>query len=141
MRFVMTSSDGAVLPQTNQDLLTRPVVAHLATLRPDGQLQNNPVWFEWDGEHIKVSLTKSRQKLRNLTRDPHVALSITDPENPYRYVEIRGVVDHIEDDADRQFIDELSERYLGRRPYPYHQPDDERVIVYIRPTSTSAAAA
>jgi len=130
-----------VLPETNRDLLDAPVVAHLATARPDGALQNNPVWFEWDGTHIKISQTKARQKMRNVDHDPHVALSLTDPENPYRYLEVRGVVDRVEDDPDRAFIDHLSERYLGKRPYPWHQPGDERVIVHIRPTDSSAMAA
>src|SRR5437870_2432395 len=115
-----------VLPDTNRDLLEVPVVAHLATARPDGSLQNNPVWFEWDGTHIKISQTKARQKMRNLDHDPHVALSITDPDNPYRYLEVRGIVDKIEDDTDLAFIDGLSERYRDQRPYPNHQPGDER---------------
>ena len=101
-------------------------VAHLATARPDGELQSNPVWFEWDRGQVKISQTRSRQKMRNLDHDPHVAMSVTDPENPYRYVEVRGVVDRVEDDPERRFIDRLSERYMGKTPYPYHQPDDER---------------
>jgi PPOX class probable F420-dependent enzyme len=130
----------SVLPE-NKDLLEKPLVAHMATLRPDGSPQSNPVWFEWDGSHIKISQTRDRQKMRNLKRDPHVAFSITDPDNPYRYLEIRGVVDQVKDDPDRAFIDELSDRYMGKRPYPYHQPGDERVVVYIRPTGSSAMAA
>lgn len=126
---------------TNRDLLDKTAVAHLATIRPDGSLQSNPVWFEWDGSHIKISQTKARQKMRNIDHDPHVALSVTDPDNPYRYLEIRGVVDRVEDDPDRAFIDHLSQRYMGRTPYPYHQPEDERVIVFVRPTGASAMAA
>jgi PPOX class probable F420-dependent enzyme len=129
------------VPDTHQDLLEKPIVAHLATARPDGALQSNPVWFEWDGEHIKISQTRAHQKMRNVENDPHVALSLTDPDDPYRYLEVRGVVDRIDDDADREFIDSLSERYMGRRPYPNHQPGDERVIVYIRPEDTSSMAA
>lgn len=129
------------IPETNRDLLEAPLIAHLATARPDGSLQNNPVWFEWDGAHIKVSQTKDRQKVRNVEHDPHVAFSVADPENPYRYIEVRGIVQGIEDDADNSFIDSLSERYMGKRPYPNHQPGDERVIVYVRPTGASTMAA
>src|SRR3954452_5522481 len=131
----------AVVPDTHRDLLLRPVIAHLATARPDGSLQSNPVWFEWDGAHIKISQTTARQKMRNMRSDPHVALSITDPDNPYRYVEVRGVVDAVEDDPDRGCIDHLSERSMGQRPSPYHQPDDERVVVKIKPRASSAMAA
>lgn len=127
--------------ESTKDLLSRTAIAHLATVRPDGSLQSNPVWFEWDGEHIKVSTTKDRQKFRNLRDDPRVALSMTDPEDPYRYLEVRGEVDRFEDDPDGAFIDHLSERYMGQRPYPYHQPGDERVTMYVRPTGSSAMAA
>lgn len=137
----MTSPTPAdVLPEDNRDLLEMTVVAHLATIRPDGSLQNNPVWFEWDGTHVKISQTKARQKMRNVEHDPHVALSMTDPDNPYRYLEVRGVVDKVEDDPDRALVDDLSERYMDTRPYPYHQPGDERVIVYIRPVGGSTMA-
>ena len=136
-----TKNTEARITDTNRDLLEKTVVAHLATTRPDGSLQSNPVWFEWDGQSIKISQTRARQKMRNLEHDPHVALSMTDPDNPYRYLEVRGLVEKVEDDVDRAFIDHLAERYMGKRPYPYHQPKDERVIVHIRPTDSSAMAA
>src|SRR3954471_21173579 len=120
----MTRNKDDVLTDTNRDLLAKPIVAHLATARPDGSLQSNPVWFEWDGTHVKISQTRARQKMRNLQHDPHVALSLTDPANPYRYIELRGTVERVDDDADRAFIEHLSQRYLGT-PYPYHQPGDE----------------
>lgn len=135
-----THTNEAVVPDTHRDLLEKPVIAHLATARPDGALQNNPVWFEWDGVHIKISQTRARQKMRNVENDPHVALSVTDPENPYRYLEVRGVVERVEEDPDRAFVDHLSQRYMGK-PYPYHQPGDERVVVYIRPDDASSMAA
>jgi PPOX class probable F420-dependent enzyme len=133
-------TDTTVVPATHRDLLDKPVIAHLATHRPDGGLQSNPVWFEWDGEHVKISQTRDRQKMRNVESDPQVALSVTDPEDPYRYLEVRGVVDHVVADPGREFVDHLSERYMGE-PYPYHQPGDERVVVYIRPVDTSSMAA
>lgn len=129
------------IPETHRDLLQRAIVAHLATIRPDGSPQSNPVWFEWDGDHIKISQTTARQKVRNIRHDPRVALSITDPDNPYRYLEVRGEVDRIEEDPERAFPDRLSQRYLGQSPYPYHQPDDERVIVSVLPIATSSMGA
>jgi PPOX class probable F420-dependent enzyme len=137
----MTQQTAVRIPQSHRDLLEEPLVAHLATTRPDGTLQSNPVWFEWDGHDIKLSQTRTRQKMRNLEHNPNVALSITDPDNPYRYLELRGTVVGVEDDADRAFIDHLAQRYLDRSPYPWHQPGDERVIVRVRPTDTSSMAA
>ena len=139
--MVTTKQKKTAVTPTNRDLLDQTVVAHLATARPDGSLQNNPVWFEWDGSEIKISQTRDRQKVRNMVHDPHVAISVTDPENPYRYVEVRGVVDRIEDDADRSFVDGLAQRYMGKPRYDMDPPDADRVIVHIRPTDSSAMAA
>src|SRR3954465_13662977 len=82
----------ATIPQEQRDLLdpAETLIGHLATRRPDGSLQSNPVWFEWDGDVLRVSSTQDRQKTRNIEADPHVAISITDPQNPYRYLEVRG---------------------------------------------------
>lgn len=135
------SKQPTVVPDENTDLLEKPIVAHLATARPDGDLQSNPVWFDWDGSRVRISQTRARQKTHNMEKNPQVALSITDPENPYRYVELRGVVEEITDDPDRAFIDDLSERYLHQRPYPNHRPEDERVVITIRPTGASSMAA
>ncbi len=129
----------AVLPEANRDLLEGAHVAHLATVRSDGNLQSNPVWFDWDGTYAKISQTKARQKFRNLTDDPHVALSITDPGNPYRYLEVRGVVDKIEDDVDYAFVDDLSARYLGQRRPASTMSHTARVNASISTRSTSAS--
>jgi PPOX class probable F420-dependent enzyme len=86
---VTTRTRTGVVLGTHGDLLEQPLIDHLATARPDGALQSNPVWFERDGRHLNIFRTKMRQKMRYLDRDPHVALSVTDPDNPYRYPEVR----------------------------------------------------
>lgn len=126
-----------VIPVGAEDLLQAALVGHLATRRSDGNLQSNPVWFDWDGTHINVSQTRTRQKMRNVEHDPHVALSIVDPQNPYRYLEVRGVVDRIDSDPDLEFINHLAQRYLGEERYPWHQPGDERVVIRITPVRAS----
>ncbi len=90
-----------------------------------------PVWFGWDGTHILFSQTKDRQKYRNLQREPRVALSIVDPTNPFRYLEIRGKVARIDEDADNKFINSMAKKYINQDVYPNHQPGDERVVVVI----------
>lgn len=125
------------MPEDFRDLLERPIVAHVATIGPNGEPQNNPVWFDWDGEHLKFSQTRTRQKLHNLGRDPRISLSIVDPDNHQRYLEVRGVVDRVEEDPDLDFISAMSEKYLGVYPYPNHRPGDERVVVFVRPEHTS----
>ncbi len=102
-----------VTPENYSDLLSSTALAHVATIGPEGEPQNNPVWFDWDGQHVKYSQTKTRQKYRNLNRDPRIALSIVDPENPYRYLEVRGEVTRIEEDPDLDFINSMAKKYLG----------------------------
>jgi PPOX class probable F420-dependent enzyme len=112
--------------------------AHVATIGPDGAPQNNPVWFDWDGQHLRFSQTSTRQKLRNLEREPRLALSILDPDNGYRYLEIRGRVVRVEPDPDKAFIDRMAQKYLGQEKYPWNRPGDERVIIVVEPLHTTA---
>ena len=132
-----TGKKQPVIPEGYEDLLSSTALAHVATIGPHGEPQNNPVWFGWDGQHLKFSQTKVRQKYRNLSRDPRVALSIVDPENPYRYLEVRGEVEKVEEDPNLDFINAMAKKYLGMDRYPYHQPGDERVVLFVRPEHTT----
>ncbi|MGA5300196.1 PPOX class F420-dependent oxidoreductase [Nucisporomicrobium flavum] len=118
-------------PQSHADLLDQPTFAHLATVRPDGSPQSSVMWFAWDGDRIRMTHTKTRQKFRNLANEPRVALSIADPHDPYRFLEIRGVVEDVTgDDEQASFYRSLQERYDMVYPIP---DADVRVIMTIRP--------
>ncbi|MDQ4062769.1 MAG: PPOX class F420-dependent oxidoreductase [Actinomycetota bacterium] len=136
-----TQSRSPIIPEGYEDLLESTALVHVATIGPHGEPQNNPVWFGWDGEHVKFSQTKGRQKYRNLGRDPRIAFSIVDPENAYRYIGIRGEVDRIEEDPDLDFINAMAKKYLGMDKYPYHQPGDERVVIFVKPQHTTQMGA
>ncbi|WP_304453096.1 PPOX class F420-dependent oxidoreductase [Nocardiopsis sp. YSL2] len=127
----------AVVPEDRKDILTKPSFGHVATLGPKGEPQVNPVWIDWDGEFLKFSQTKTRQKVRNLGRDGRISVSVQDPDNPYQYVEVRGEVDRIEDDPDNAFINAMAKKYINKDVYPWHQPGDERVVVYVRPVHST----
>jgi len=127
----------ASIPASHRDLLTRPAMAHLATLMPDGSPQVTPVWCDLDGAHVRVNSVKGRRKDRNIRRDARVALSLCDPDNPYRYLEIRGRVVAITEDGAREHIDALAKKYLGADVYPYHKDADVRVIYRIAPDGFS----
>ncbi len=131
------TTQSPMIPESHRDLLESTALAHVATIGPRGQPQSNPVWFGWDGEHVKISQTKTRQKYRNVRRDPRIALSIVDPEDPYRYLEIRGVVERIEEDPDLAFINSMSKKYRGEDEYRNHRPGDERMVVVVRPQHTT----
>ena len=126
------------IPDSHRDILDTKALAHLATLMPDGRPQSTPVWFEFDGTHIIVNSAKGRRKDRNMRADDRVALSMCDPENPYRYLEIRGRVVEITTEGADAGIDRLAARYLDVDRYPNHKPDEVRVIYKIAPEKFSS---
>lgn len=127
-----------VIPLKYADLLETKALVHVATIGPKGEPQSTPVWFGWDGKHILLSMTKLAQKYRNLRRDPRVSLSIVDPKNTYRYLEIRGSVVSIEEDLDQHFVNSMAKKYLDQDVYPWHSPGDEHLIVVIEPEHTTS---
>src|SRR5882724_12352765 len=128
----------SVIPKNYADLLEARAPAHVATIGPKGEPQSTPVWFGWDGDYVLLTLTKTAQKYQNLRRDPHLALSIVDPKNVYRYLEIRGRVVGIEEDRDRLFVNSMAKKYLDQEVYPWHRPGDEHVVVRVEPERTTS---
>ena len=124
----------ADIPEGFKDVLTKKkAFATLATVGADGGPQVTPVWFDWDGTHLRFNTAKGRVKDRNMRRTPKVALAILDPDNPYRYLQIKGrIVETTESGADAH-IDSLAKKYMGLETYPMHQPGVSRVIYKIEP--------
>ena len=121
------------IPNSHIDLFQKKAFASLATLMPDGKPQVTPVWVEFDGHHVIINTAEGRQKDKNLQRDKRVALSLIDPENPYRYLEVRGkIVERTHNGADAS-IDAMAKKYLGKDKYPFRQPNEVRVIYKIEP--------
>jgi len=125
------------IPEKYRDLFEKRAFASLATLMPDGSPQVTPVWCDFDGSHVLVNSARGRQKDKNLRRDPRVSLAIIDPDNPYRYLEIRGTVVEITEDGASAHIDKMAKKYLGADKYPYGQPGEVRVLYKIRPERTT----
>ncbi|MEU8320754.1 PPOX class F420-dependent oxidoreductase [Nonomuraea sp. NPDC048881] len=123
----------SVIPESHLDLLTRPLYVHLATLMPDGTPQVTPVWTIWDGEFLRFTTTNDRQKGRNAGARPHVAISVNDPEQPYRYLEVRGTVERVEPDPQGDFFDVLARRYGLDYARPVGDAE-RRVVIVVRPT-------
>ncbi len=122
------------IPEKYLDLLRqKKAFANLATLMPDGRPQVTPVWIDYDGESLIFNSARGRQKDLNVRRDPRVSLSIVDPDNPYRYLEVRGRVFDITQEGADASIDKPAKKYLGVDKYPYAQPGEVRVIYKVRP--------
>ena len=127
----------AAIPEKYSDLLApdKKAFAHLATLMKDGSPQVTPVWLDYTDGMIRVNTARGRVKDRNLTVGSRVALSIQDPENPYRYVQIRGKVAKETEQGADVHIDSLAKKYMGVDSYPFRNAAEKRVIYYIEPTS------
>jgi PPOX class probable F420-dependent enzyme len=115
-------------------LFEGPNLLFVATINADGSPQVTPVWTELDNGNISFNTAVGRVKERNLRRDPRVGLSITSRENPMDKVDIAGrVVDFVEGDEAYAQIDDLAEKYIGQRPYPWLREDEKRLKVVIEP--------
>ena len=121
----------ATIPDQYKDLLQKKAFAHLGTVMKDGSPQVTPIWFDYDGTHVRINSAKGRWKDKNMRNRPKVALSIPDPDNPYRYMQIRGTVTEVTESGADAHIDSLAKKYLGQDKYPYRQPGEERVIYKI----------
>ncbi len=122
----------AQIPASHQDILEKRSFAHVATVNDNGTPQVTPVWVEYDGQHVLINSAKGRKKDRNLRANPEVALSIQDPDNPYRYVGVQGTIVEITDEGGYNHINKLSHKYTGQ-DYPKN-PGEVRVIYKIEPT-------
>ncbi len=125
------------IPESHHDILQGNNYAQVAMVMPNGSLANNVVAFVWNGEYVRFSTIKSRQKYKNLAGDQRVALCIVDPKNPWRYVEIRGQVE-IHEDTDRSFINSIAKKYMNQERYPFDQPGDVRMVFTVKPTRVRA---
>jgi PPOX class probable F420-dependent enzyme len=127
------------IPDKYVDLLEqKKAFASLATVMPDGTPQVTPVWFDYHDGIVRVNSAKGRVKSRNMQQGAPVALSILDPENPYRYIQIRGRVSGVKEEGATAHIDALTKKYTGQDKYPYGQPGEVRVTFEIEPTSVQA---
>jgi hypothetical protein len=126
----------AEIPAAFHSLLTdKRAFAHLATTMKDGSPQVTPVWFDYTNGRIRVNTAKGRVKARNMTEGSRVALSILDPDNAYRYLQIRSSVARVTETGGVAHIDSLAKKYLGKDVYPWHNAKDVRTIYEIEPLS------
>lgn len=127
----------AELTDEIREVLGKPTFVHVATLMEDGSPHVSPVWVDYEGDKVLINTARERLKDRNLSRDGRVALSMTDPDQPYRNILIRGVVEEITTDGADEQIDALAMKYLGEETYPFRAPGEVRLKVVISPEKVS----
>ena len=129
----------AVIPDAFLDLLQqKKAFASLATIMSDGTPQVTPVWCDYVDGIIRVNTAKGRVKARNMKEGSAVALAIMDPDNPYRYLQVRGRVRRIVEAGADRHIDALAKKYLGKDKYPFAQPGEVRLMYEIEPRAAHA---
>jgi PPOX class probable F420-dependent enzyme len=116
-----------------QKLLREPAYCEIATLMPDGSPHIAQVWVDTDGDHILINTPEGTQKLRNIRRDPRVAVNVVDPKNSYRVAAVRGKVSEVTTEGADDQIDRLAYKYLGQEKYMFRQPGQIRVMVKVTP--------
>jgi PPOX class probable F420-dependent enzyme len=124
----------AELSDKARALFDGPNYLFVSTVNPDGSPQVTPVWTDAEDGYIRFNTAIGRVKERNLRRDPRVGLSIYENGDPWNKVDIRGrVVEFIEGEEADAHIDDLAEKYIGQRPYPWRSPDERRVTLVVEP--------
>ena len=106
-------------------------VGYMSTMRPDGRMSVVPVGVVLDGDELKISTLSDRKKVRNLEHDSRITVCVPDPDNPRRYVEIRGVAE-LADDVGREYIDSFARKYMGVDKYQYDPPGAARTTITVR---------
>jgi PPOX class probable F420-dependent enzyme len=134
-----TTTTTTRLTEQAKEILSKKAFAHLATLMPDGSPQVTPVWVDYEGDRIIINTAEGRAKPRNMRNDPRVALSATDPDNPYEALIVRGHVSEMTDEGADEHIDAMAKKYLDRDKYPFRQSGERRVKVYIEPEIVKGA--
>jgi PPOX class probable F420-dependent enzyme len=127
-----------VIPQKYLDLFDKKAFAHLATIMPDGSPQVTPVWVDYDGKCVRFNSARGRVKDKNVRRNAQVAISMQDPDNPYRYLEIRGRVVEITETGADEHANKLSQKYTGKPVYTKRSPAEVRVLYKVEPQKVTS---
>ncbi len=136
----------ATIPESHIDLITGPIYSTFTTIAPDGIPENTVIWCSWDGSHVLVNTRRNSRKIRNIEKNPKVALTAIDPQNAYNWIDVRGTVTDITPDVEYKNINSHAKTYRGEDEYyggvvPLEwKGRDERVVIRIKPERVVAFA-
>jgi PPOX class probable F420-dependent enzyme len=128
----------AKLTEAQREFLANPFVATATTLREDGSPHNTIVWMDTEGDEVRFNTAEGRAKPKHLRNDPRVALTVVDPQNPFKWISVTGRAALTSEGADAH-IDRLAKKYLDQDVYPWHNPEEPRVLVTITPELIDAS--
>ena len=128
----------ARLTDQQREFLANPFVGTATTLRSDGSPHNTVVWVDVDEDTVLFNTAEGRAKPKHLRNDPRVALTVVDPQNPYRWISVNGRAELTHEDADAQ-IDRLAKKYIDQDVYPWHKPEEQRLKVRIELENVEAS--
>lgn len=121
------------IPDSHKPLFEKAVIGNLATVMPNGLIQVNPVWVDYDGTYVRFNSAQGRQKDKNVKKNGIATIELVDPENPYYWIEIRGRVADITTEGADEHIDSLAKKYLGADKYPFRREGEVRLTYKIQP--------
>ena len=121
-----------------RDIFDKKTFCYVATVSASGKPQVTPVWCEFDGTHVVFNTARGRVKDANLARNPKITLAASDPDNPYRYVQVKGRVAEVTEQGADAHIDKMTKKYMNQDTYPYRRPGEVRVMVKIAPEKVHA---
>jgi PPOX class probable F420-dependent enzyme len=131
------ANDSKTLTESQREFLEQPYYAAVTTLREDGSPHTTVVWVDVDDQGVMFNTATGRAKPRHLEHDPHASITVIDPSDGYRWITVDGRTEITTEGADES-IDKLAKKYLGQDKYPWHKPEEQRLIVRIRPEHIEA---
>jgi PPOX class probable F420-dependent enzyme len=120
------------LSETAKGWIDGKAYVSLATVNADGSPQSTVHWVARDGDDLLLSTVRGRKHANNVERDPRVSVLLIAPDDPYKYLEVRGTAT-VTEEGGRELIDDLAEKYRGVRPYAWDTPDAVRLVIRVPP--------
>lgn len=126
------------IPDSHKVLFEKPIIASLGNHMPNGQIQINPVWCDFDGTHVRVNSPEVTAKSKAMKKGASVTILLVSPDDAYFWIEVRGTVAEVTKEGANDHIDKLAKKYLGVEKYPFQRPGVDRVMYKIQPVRVRA---
>ena len=135
----MSQKENGQIDSSLKNLFEDKNLAFVATIMKDGSPQITPMWVDIEDNQILINTAVGRTKQKNVARDPRIAISIADKNNPYHMVTVRGeVIDQVTGEEAENHIDKMAKKYLNKDKYPFGTPGEKRILLKVKPTKVAS---